>query len=343
MSRLNIKTKLKKVLVFLYFILGFSMILVVLFDFEKGISIKDTIVNKVGQAIAVLFYFSPAILLSSFFEKLIKKITILKSISKRKIVIISFIIIYILTSISLSFIKELYSDEYKIAKQKEDTTSEINELSNDTEDKAFKKEDKINDTEVVSKSYGEDLLDELQKLGLTLQEATKIQENFYKIGIINISDVQEGAGDGIDKLQSFVAYANDDKEKKFYFTIEERKLYYAGFMDETLYDSTKGGVLKSINDIHIPETEVTMEEYTELQVKAENIIKEYLTNPETATFPMYDGWGIGRSDNDYKIYGKVNADNAMGSNSTMNFSVWFKKEKNEFNVDAVEIDGVRVK
>lgn len=343
MSRLNIKTKLKKVLVFLYFILGFSMILVVLFDFEKGISIKDTIVNKVGQAIAVLFYFSPAILLSSFFEKLIKKITILKSISKRKIVIISFIIIYILTSISLSFIKELYSDEYKIAKQKEDTTSEINELSNDTEDKAFKKEDKINDTEVVSKSYGEDLLDELQKLGLTLQEATKIQENFYKIGIINISDVQEGAGDGIDKLQSFVAYANDDKEKKFYFTIEERKLYYAGFMDETLYDSTKGGVLKSINGIHIPETEVTMEEYTELQVKAENIIKEYLTNPETATFPMYDGWGIGRSDNDYKIYGKVNADNAMGSNSTMNFSVWFKKEKNEFNVEAVEIDGVRVK
>ena len=86
-----------------------------------------------------------------------------------------------------------------------------------------------------------------------------------------------------------------------------------------------------------------METYSILQVKAEEAVKQYLNYPNTASFPLYDGWGVARNDDTYKIFGKVNAQNGFSVKSDMNFSVWFKKENNQFNIEAIEINGVRVK
>lgn len=211
------------------------------------------------------------------------------------------------------------------------------------EEQIYKIDDNIQNTNIINKNFGEGMISELKQLGFTNEEATEIQSIFYKIGINSISNIQEGAGDGIDKLQSFVAYANNDTKKKFYFTVEKRKMFYAGFMDATLYDTSKGGILKNINDVHIPETKVDMNTYTTLQVKAEEAVRQYLNYPNTASFPLYDGWGVARNDNNYKIYGKVKAQNGFGATSNMSFSVWFKKENNKYIVEAITLDGIRVK
>lgn len=207
----------------------------------------------------------------------------------------------------------------------------------------YKKENTIENTDLTNKDFGEDMINNLTALGFTAEEATDMQSIFYKIGVTSISNVQASNDEGIDKLTAFVGYANGNEQKKFWFTIEKRQLIYAGFRDETLYDTSKGGILKNINDVHIPETKVDMETYTTLQVKAQDAVKQYLNYPDIANFPLYDGWGIARNDNDYKINGKVNAKNAFGVENEINFSVWFNKVDNQFNVEAVELDGVRVK
>ena len=120
-------------------------------------------------------------------------------------------------------------------------------------------------------------------------------------------------------------------------------MFYAGFTSEDLFDSAKGGVLKNINDVHIPETKVTLDDYTKLQILAQEEIKKYLNYPSTARFPLYDGWGVVRSDNNYKIWGKVDAKNGFGVKSTNNFSIWFIKNGENFTVDAILINGIRVK
>lgn len=229
-------------------------------------------------------------------------------------------------------------------KTSKETAQEQNKtINNSQESSYYKKETSISNTNSVTKDFGEGMLKSLTNLGFTIEEATEIQSIFYKIGINSISNIQEGAGDGIDKLQSFVAYANNDTKKKFYFTVEKRKMFYAGFMDSTLYDTSKGGVLTNINNVHIPETKVDMDTYTTLQLKSQEAIKQYLNYPETASFPLYDGWAIGRSDDTYKIIGKVSAKNGFGVKSDMNFSVWFKKLNNQFTVEAIELNGVRIK
>lgn len=217
-----------------------------------------------------------------------------------------------------------------------------NSNDTDTNNDFYKKDENIQKSTVTNKDFGEYMVKQLMNLGFTIDEATEIQSIFYQIGINYISNIK-GAGDGIDKLQTFVAYANNDTKKKFYFTVENRTMFYAGFMDATLYDTSKGGVLTKIDDVHIPETKVNMDTYTTLQVKAQEAVKQYLNYPDTASFPLYDGWGIARKDDEYKIYGKLTASNGFGVKNSVNFSVWFKEENNTYSVEAIELNGTRVK
>lgn len=82
-------------------------------------------------------------------------------------------------------------------------------------------------------------------IGLSDDEAKEVAEIFSQIGIAKIDNVQPGAGTGIDNLQSYVAEANGDPNKKFYFTFENRKLFYVGYGEKDLYDN---GVVGNIND-----------------------------------------------------------------------------------------------
>ena len=210
-------------------------------------------------------------------------------------------------------------------------------------EKFFSKDSEQKNTTSIKKDFGIKTTDQLRKLGFTVDEATSIYNIFVRIGVNQISDIQKGAGTGIDNLQSFVAIANNDKKLKFFFTVENRQLYYSGFRDADLYDSTKGGVLKNIGDVHIPETSVDINTYSQLQVLSQNIVKQYLNYPKTAKFPWLNGWGVGRSDDNYRIDGKVTAKNGFGVESELSFSVYFIKTNNKFEVEAVVMDGQRVK
>ena len=229
--------------------------------------------------------------------------------------------------------------------------SEIQNLETDNDETLQQKEDdnffitdnNIGNEELSKEDFGINTINELKQLGFDINEASEIYNLFLKFGVNNISDVKIGSGTSIDELMSFVAIANNDSNLKFYFTVENRQLYYAGFLNEDLFDSTKGGVLKSINDVHIPKTEISVSTYAELQVLAENTIKQYLKYPSTAKFPIYDGWGIGRKDDEYQINGKLTAKNGFGVEDDMSFTIWLTNENNKFIVEAIVIDDTRVK
>lgn len=264
-----------------------------------------------------------------------------KSNKEQYIIIISTIVVVLILIFIANYISTNNSTSSKATTNDKQAATE--ETSSTTQEQPYRVDTNISNTDVLNKNFGDTMIRSLTNLNFTVEEATQMQSIFYKIGINSLSSIQEGAGDGIDKLQSFVACANNDTKKKFYFTVEKRKLFYAGFMDSTLYDTSKGGVLKNINDVHIPETKVDMNTYTTLQVKAQETVKQYLNYPDTANFPLYDGWGIARNDDNYKINGKVSAKNSFGVTSTMNFSVYFRKSNNNYSVEAVQLNGVRVK
>lgn len=202
----------------------------------------------------------------------------------------------------------------------------------------------IQNQKELDNSIDNEMVGQFMNLGFNIEEATEMQHLFYQMGIKSIKDIHSGSTNpDINKLVAFVATANNNEKQKFYFSIENRKMFYAGFTSEDLYDSAKGGVLKNINDVHIPETKVSIDDYSRLQVLAQDEVKKYLNYPSTASFPLYDGWGVGRSDDKYKIIGKVNAKNGFGVKSQISFSVWFIKKDNNFVVDAVVIDGNRFK
>lgn len=183
---------------------------------------------------------------------------------------------------------------------------------------------------------------QFQVLGFNIEESTNMQALFLEMDIHSLSDIQKAVGTGINELQSFVAVANGDDTQKFSFTVDKRKVIYAVFMDEDLYDSDNGGVLKQITDVHIPETKTTQEVYDKLLTMSENEIKSCLNFSDTADFSSLS-WAVGRSDNKYKIVGEVSAKNGFGVKSDMSFGVWFIENGGEFTVEGVQINGERIK
>lgn len=118
-------------------------------------------------------------------------------------------------------------------------------------------------------------------------------------------------------------------------------MFYAGFLNENLYDSDKGGYLKNYNDVYVPKKEVSVEVFAELQLLSEDIVKQYLNYPDTANFDILS-YSVGRSDNKYQITGSVNAKNGFGVEDNIPFSVWFVKKDGKFTVKGVALKGVRV-
>lgn len=187
------------------------------------------------------------------------------------------------------------------------------------------------------------LVKTLTDAGYTLEHATQIAEVLNGVGIKSIS-IEKMTGKPEKGLNAVVCYPNGETERdrKFWFTTEDGVVFYAGFSNEDLYDTEQGGYLKKYSDVHVPEKNVDMNTYTALQAMAEKEVKKYLNYPSSADFGLLD-WGVGRSDDDYKIVGKVTAKNAFGVEDELPFSVWFKKTNAGFTVVAVAIDGQRVK
>ena len=179
--------------------------------------------------------------------------------------------------------------------------------------------------------------------GYSVEHASKIQEILNAVGIDSIV-VENISGQAEDGLNSVVCYPNGytDRERRFYFTTEDGILFYAGFLDEDLYDNNKGGYLKSYDDVHVPEKEVTVVVYDMLRSRAIEEVKSCLNYPNTADFSS-TAWGIGRSDSKYQIIGKVTAENGFGVEQEIPFSVWFVADGDNFLTEGVALNGTRVK
>lgn len=188
-----------------------------------------------------------------------------------------------------------------------------------------------------------DMIKVLTDAGYTLEQASDIQKILNTIGIISI-EIENMTGKANEGLNAVVCYPNglEERNRRFSFTTDNGVLFYAGFLDEDLYDSESGGYLKSYEDVYVPETEIDLETYTKLQVLAIDNVKIYLNHPSSADFNNF-AWGVGRSDDKYKIQGEVTAENSFGVKDELFFSVYFIRSDVEFLIEGIVIDGKRVK
>lgn len=243
------------------------------------------------------------------------------------------------------FIKFLADNAVIIEKNTTEETTEV--ASEEAENTTAKTSNSLfnTDNEITGEVADVDtsLVATLTEFGYSLEHATQIAEILNAIGIESLT-LYSMTGEPESGLNAVVCYPNGytERDKRFTFTTEDGVVFYAGFLNETLYDIEEGGYLKKYSDVHIPEKTVDMETYTTLQSMAEIEVKKYLKYPSSASFGLLD-WGVGRSDDDYKIIGRVTAQNALGMEDEISFSVWFKKADGGFTVEAVALDGQRVK
>lgn len=236
-----------------------------------------------------------------------------------------------------------------VKKSPKDTSADSQESTDKTTAKTEKdadSEEKFFTDDVAKGSLPEidnGIVDKLTEAGYTIEHATEIQSILNTCGITSI-EIYFQTGEAEKGLNAMSCYANGSKEDKSRFTVttEDGVPFYVGFLNEDLYDKDQGGFLLKYTDVHIPETKVDMDTYTTLQGLAVKAVEGCLNYPSTANFKELS-WGIGRSDDKYKIIGEVSAKNGFGVKDDISFGVWFKKVNNGFVVEGVTLDGIRVK
>ena len=183
----------------------------------------------------------------------------------------------------------------------------------------------------------DNLVNELIKIGFTTEEATKYREVFLKCGIHSIAAAEStNPSATIDELVAYRAVL--DKDRTLWFTIEKRELFYIALNGVDVYDTSKGGFLITIDDVYIPESEITLATAATLRDKTERVLEPYFINAL-----YYDGWRYGRSDENYMVQCEVYAKNRLGIKDWIFAKVWYKYDGKEFVVTAIVIDGIRYK
>lgn len=197
--------------------------------------------------------------------------------------------------------------------------------------------------ESISDIESNQIADTLITSGYTEEHASDIQTVLNTVGIDSV-EIQNMTGMPESGLNSVTCYPNGytDENRRLYFTTEDGVIFYAGFLDEDLYDSDNGGYLMDYNDVHVPETEITSEVATTLKTLAEEAVKSCLNYPDSANFGQLD-WSYGRSDEHYQVRGIVTASNAFGVSNEVHFSVWFVATDSGYDLEGVTLNGTRVK
>ena len=250
------------------------------------------------------------------------------------------------TVVTNDYIKESPKVTSADNQESTDKTTAKNEKDTDSEKDNNKKSEEFFTDDVVKGSLPEidnDVVDKLTEAGYTIEHATEIQSILNTCGITSI-EIYFQTGEAEKGLNAMSCYANGSKEDKSRFTVttEDGVPFYVGFLNENLYDKDQGGFLMKYTDVHIPETKVDMNTYTTLQGLAVKAVERCLNYPSTANFKELF-WGIGRSDDKYKIIGEVSAKNGFGVKDDISFGVWFKKVNNSFVVEGITLNGIRVK
>ena len=185
----------------------------------------------------------------------------------------------------------------------------------------------------ISNDATDNIAQKLVLLGFTQAEADELRIIFLKCGVENIDDCSITDNQAtIDNLASFRAVW--DKDRTFWFTIDNRELLYMALNGTDVYDKDRGGFLININDIHIPESKVSVSDGETLRDLTEQTLDKYFVNAR-----YYDAFGYARSDDDYMVKCQVYASNKLEDKDWIFAKVWFDMDGDGFKVTAVQIDG----
>ena len=191
--------------------------------------------------------------------------------------------------------------------------------------------------EIFPDIVSDNLVNELMELGFTKEEATPYRAIFLKCGIDSI--VGAAPTDPNANIDGLVAYRIVlDDDRILWFTIDKRELFYIGLNGVDVYDTSKGGFLINIDDIHIPENDISIFTAQTLKDKTISVIDRYFINAL-----WYDGFRYGRSDDTYAVQCEVYASNRLGIKDWVFAKVWYEYDGTDFVVTAIVIDGVRYK
>lgn len=181
------------------------------------------------------------------------------------------------------------------------------------------------------------ILDKLISFGFTEEEASEVREILLKCGIDDIKNAEPTDKNAtIDGLIAF-RWEMDDK-RTVWFTIDNREVYYIGLNGVDVYDRDNGGFLINVNDVHIPESEVSLSVRNTLIERTESVLEGYFVNSL-----WYDAWGVARSDDQYMVRCEVYAQNKLGVKDWVIAKVWYEYDGSDYIVTAVVIDGTRYK
>lgn len=180
-------------------------------------------------------------------------------------------------------------------------------------------------------------VEKLISFGFTEGEATENAKILMQCGIPTISVCEPTDPNvTIDGLVSYRGKLDDDRT--IWFTVENRKIFYVSLNGEDLYDKDKGGYLKNFDEIHIPETTISVTVSDELRNKTESVLDGYF-----ASSRYYDAWGFAREDNQYMVQCQA-TDGSMLTSNWLNCRVWYEQQDNgAFVVTGVQINGKQYK
>jgi hypothetical protein len=195
------------------------------------------------------------------------------------------------------------------------------------------------DAEPIADIVSDGIAEKLVSFGFTDDEAQEIRKTFIMCGVSSLEGCEPTDPSAtIDGLVSFRAVWA--KEHTFWFTVDNREVFYIALNGVDVYDTDKGGFLINVNDIHVPESDVSSDTFYKLQDFAMAAVDSYLKYPNSA---YYDAWAIARADDKYMIQGEVQAKNALGTKEWLNFKVWFDNANGDYAIEGITIDGNRVK
>ena len=191
--------------------------------------------------------------------------------------------------------------------------------------------------EVLQDIESDNLVNELKEIGFTDEEADEYRKVFLKCGINSILGAEPTSTTAtIDDLVAYRMVMDDDRT--VWFTIDKRELFYIALNGTDVYDADKGGFLISIDDVHIPENDISIEVGGELELKTRSVLDQYFVNALG-----YSNFAFSRSDDKYAVRCEVRAENRLGVKDTILAFVYYEYNGTEFIVTAVSIDGVRYK
>lgn len=167
------------------------------------------------------------------------------------------------------------------------------------------------------------LQEALMSYGFTEEEANAFESVLMECGIEldRIDQLSVPEIENVDEFSGMESYTGSLSEKVSVLIITDKKAvtsvsvqfynFFDGTVTENLYLSLSGGLLKTMEEVVIPETEVESDKETLLMIIAEDMARQVAQNPTTVDFKtMY--WGFERKDNQYAVQGTFDCANLFG-------------------------------